>query len=1082
MTFVSYYIFFINSNNMYHLFNLQSCARKSSMKTIFLLVALGVLTYNDCETKGINALDGETYEVICQLVRGSFTVPRRMQTRKELNACLHYWRNKASLSLDENGHLRKYGRRILKKSELEWHVKDAFHRSKGSGVRKIKHRLANEVCGVSEAYITRVLRKSTTYQLLQARFNNTQPLKPIRASAVQKRHQIDLINLNKYHVLHGGKIYRYVLSVMDVFSRYLWLKPLTSKESSEVARALLNIYIEHGPPTIIQHDRGGEFRRSVSKLMQKLSVRVIMSAPYHPETQGKVERSHRSFRIKLKFDLVTFKKRGVNWVNNLQRYAASLNDDAREELKWRTPFEVYFGRKNNILVAPLRVDPNAVCTENRRPGPTKTSDYDKFNDCQNKIRKAAGKASKRCADRMVKRSSRKNPPSIYNAKDRVLIRLKDRKHHVPRKYHVLPGTVLEANYKSNRYRVQFISPQTDRLTSQWFPVTDITSTTNLKERQRKLQSQKVQHRKKYIIELTHSDRISAFGIGLSVRLDPVGDGNCQFAAFADQLNLAGIHRSAATLRDEIVQDLRRNPFNQAGIHLGHYVDRNDWEHYLNHMEVEGSYGDHLTIQRASEIFNVYIVIYSSLGPQGTNVISPNGRFERGLPTMFLGHLAEEQGEHYLSLTNPGLDSVDNELNRFRNQTHTDSHPVNTQSPPCAASLDQESTESTVIPSIYQQSPPCAASFDQESTESTVIPSTTNSHLSKSIYQHQQSPPCAASLDQESTESTVIPSIYQQSPPCAASFPIKSLLSLLSSRLSTNSPRRVPPLWSPRRAQPLWIKSLLSLLSSRLSTNSPRRAQPLWIKSLLSLLSCRLSTNSPHRAQPLWIKSLLSLSSSLDQESSIYQQSPPCAASFDQESTESTVMPSIYQQSPPCAASLDQESTESTVIPSIYQQSPPCAASFDQESTESTVMPSIYQQSPPCPASLDQQSPIVIPERHELPHLPPEILKIILQRTLELDCTMIGIFEQVSDHFKELVSHMRPLLHIGDSLAERLGIVACREKCVSVRSIHRAAGRNSGLVQLIRKLLRENIKNWMNAWLMLTAEDYSKYSISHIFRK
>ena len=864
MTFVSYYIFFINSNNMYHLFNLQSCARKSSMKTIFLLVALGVLTYNDCETKGINALDGETYEVICQLVRGSFTVPRRMQTRKELNACLHYWRNKASLSLDENGHLRKYGRRILKKSELEWHVKDAFHRSKGSGVRKIKHRLANEVCGVSEAYITRVLRKSTTYQLLQARFNNTQPLKPIRASAVQKRHQIDLINLNKYHVLHGGKIHRYVLSVMDVFSRYLWLKPLTSKESSEVARALLNIYIEHGPPTIIQHDRGGEFRRSVSKLMQKLSVRVIMSAPYHPETQGKVERSHRSFRIKLKFDLVTFKKRGVNWVNNLQRYAASLNDDAREELKWRTPFEVYFGRKNNILVAPLRVDPNAVCTENRRPGPTKTSDYDKFNDCQNKIRKAAGKASKRCADRMVKRSSRKNPPSIYNAKDRVLIRLKDRKHHVPRKYHVLPGTVLEANYKSNRYRVQFISPQTDRLTSQWFPVTDITSTTNLKERQRKLKSQKVQHRKKYIIELTHSDRISAFGIGLSVRLDPVGDGNCQFAAFADQLNLAGIHRSAATLRDEIVQDLRRNPFNQAGIHLGHYVDRNDWEHYLNHMEVEGSYGDHLTIQRASEIFNVYIVIYSSLGPQGTNVISPNGRFERGLPTMFLGHLAEEQGEHYLSLTNPGLDSVDNELNRFRNQTHTDSHPVNTQSPPCAASFDQDSTESTVIPSIYQQSPPCAASLDQESTESTVIPS---------IY--QQSPPCATSLDQESTE-VLSSRLSTNSPRRVPPLSIKSLLSLLSSRLSTNSPRRAQPLWiksllsllssrlstnSPRRAQPLWIKSLLSLLSSRLSTNSPRRAQDLWIKSLLSLLSSRLSTNSPRRAQPLWIKSLLSLLSS-----------------------------------------------------------------------------------------------------------------------------------------------------------------------------------------------------------------------------
>ena len=51
--------------------------------------------------------------------------------------------------------------------------------------------------------------------------------------------------------------------------------------------------------------------------------------------------------------------------------------------------------------------------------------------------------------------------------------------------------------------------------------------------------------------------------------------------------------------------------------------------------------------------------------------------------------------------------------------------------------------------------------------------------------------------------------------------------------------------------------------------------------------------------------------------------------------------------------------------------------------------------------------------------------------------MFGIFGQVSNHFNELVSHMRPLLHIGDYLAERLGIVACREKCVSVRSIHRA---------------------------------------------
>ena len=98
-----------------------------------------------------------------------------------------------------------------------------------------------------------------------------------------------------------------------------------------------------------------------------------------------------------------------------------------------------------------------------------------------------------------------------------------------------------------------------------------------------------------------------------------------------------------------------------------------------------------------------IVIYLSLGQQATNVISPTGCFKRGLPTMILSHMAEEQGEHYLSLTHSGLDSIDNELDRFRNQTHTDCHPVNTQFSQCAVSFDQQFTESTVIPTSAARS-------------------------------------------------------------------------------------------------------------------------------------------------------------------------------------------------------------------------------------------------------------------------------------------------------------------------------------------------------------------------------------------
>ena len=47
------------------------------------------------------------------------------------------------------------------------------------------------------------------------------------------------------------------------------------------------------------------------------------------------------------YDLTKLKKTGVYWVRHLPIYTAILNDDHKRELGWKTPFEVYFGRKKN---------------------------------------------------------------------------------------------------------------------------------------------------------------------------------------------------------------------------------------------------------------------------------------------------------------------------------------------------------------------------------------------------------------------------------------------------------------------------------------------------------------------------------------------------------------------------------------------------------------------------------------------------------------------------------------------------------------------------------------------------------------
>ena len=43
------------------------------------------------------------------------------------------------------------------------------------------------------------------------------------------------------------------------------------------------------------------------------------------------------------------KKAGVNWVKALPSYTEALNQDPKEELAWKSPFEIYFGRKPNLV-------------------------------------------------------------------------------------------------------------------------------------------------------------------------------------------------------------------------------------------------------------------------------------------------------------------------------------------------------------------------------------------------------------------------------------------------------------------------------------------------------------------------------------------------------------------------------------------------------------------------------------------------------------------------------------------------------------------------------------------------------------
>ena len=66
------------------------------------------------------------------------------------------------------------------------------------------------------------------------------------------------MDMNKFSDKNDG--YKYVLLVIDTFSKYIWLRPLKNKTGNSVKRASENIFSEGRVPARIRTDKGMEFR------------------------------------------------------------------------------------------------------------------------------------------------------------------------------------------------------------------------------------------------------------------------------------------------------------------------------------------------------------------------------------------------------------------------------------------------------------------------------------------------------------------------------------------------------------------------------------------------------------------------------------------------------------------------------------------------------------------------------------------------------------------------------------------------------------------------------------------------------
>ena len=134
---------------------------------------------------------------------------------------------------------------------------------------------------------------------------------------------------------------KYVLVICDYASRYPEAVPLRSIDASHVAEELLKFFSRVGIPKEVLTDQGSNFMsKLLSETYRMLGVKPIRTTPYHPQTDGLVERFNQTLKAMLRRAAT---ESGKDW-DKLIPFLLFAYREVPQSSTGFSPFELVFGR------------------------------------------------------------------------------------------------------------------------------------------------------------------------------------------------------------------------------------------------------------------------------------------------------------------------------------------------------------------------------------------------------------------------------------------------------------------------------------------------------------------------------------------------------------------------------------------------------------------------------------------------------------------------------------------------------------------------------------------------------------------
>lgn len=238
----------------------------------------------------------------------------------------------------------------IPKAEAEEVVTIALNRPADSPRQLAWHITDTRGYFISESSVYRILKEydlvpSPAYIVMAASDSFKHP--------THRVHELWQTDFTYFKIVGWG--WYYLGSVLDDYSRYIITWKLFTTMAATDVKELLDVAVERTGvhqvavrhrPRLLSDNGPCYLSGELDEYLREQGMTHTRSAPYHPMTQGKIERYHRSMKNEVKLqhyympgELEQEIGRFVEYYNN-ERYHESLNNV--------TPADVYFGRNERI--------------------------------------------------------------------------------------------------------------------------------------------------------------------------------------------------------------------------------------------------------------------------------------------------------------------------------------------------------------------------------------------------------------------------------------------------------------------------------------------------------------------------------------------------------------------------------------------------------------------------------------------------------------------------------------------------------------------------------------------------------------